>query len=87
VTTVSVRFLPRERKVQVSSPPVATPKPTPVHLNQTGRGTDDHVIQCGFMMYAISPAMHAAPTGRNVKRMKRPSCRRSSLSPVADLAR
>ena len=83
VTTVSVRLLPRQRKVHTSSPPATAITPTPVHLSQTGRGIWTMPSSSGLTIQAISPSQKTAPRGRNVARMNRPSCRRSSFSRVA----
>ena len=79
---------PRLRRVQISSPPARTPRATPVHRSHCGNATDDHAINDGLIMNATSPDTVAKPTGRSVKRIKGPSCERSSLSPEAcDLSR
>src|SRR5439155_11491473 len=44
------------------------------HLNQLGSETEDQAIQPGSTTQAISPNPRAAPTGRNVAKMNRPSC-------------
>src|SRR2546422_11729602 len=79
VTTVSVKFFPRQRKVHSSNPQAIAIMPTPVHLNQVGRDTEDQTIQSGSIAQAISPSQRAMPTGRNVAKMNGPSCHRSRL--------
>src|SRR6476660_3777545 len=82
VTTVSVKFFPRQRRVHIVSPQAITILPTPVHLNQVGRGSEDQLIHPGSTIHAISPSQKAMPTDRNVTKMNKPSCRRSSFSRV-----
>jgi subtilisin family serine protease len=69
--------------VHTSSPQAMAITSTPVHLSQAGRDTEDQAIQPGSTIQAISPSQKAMPTGRNVTKMNRPSCHRSSFSRVA----
>ena len=55
------------------------PSATPNHRSQMGRGAEDQAINEGSIMYTIRPSIPAAAVGRNVKRMKGPSWRRSSF--------
>ena len=54
----------------------------------TYHGTEDQAIQAGLTRYVMTPSQRRRPAGRNVARMNRPSCRRSSASFEAqDLSR
>ena len=68
-TTVSVRFLPTFRKVQIGKIPLGPTKDNPNHRSQTGTGTDDHAIHCGSLIQARLPRNQGTAPSLNPKRI------------------